>query len=228
MIVTGAASGIGLAVARRLRRDGHRVFGMDLQPAEECDAWAVTDVGDGASVARAAWSDELTGVAGVVNVAGISVRRDFADLDEATWTRILDVNLGGAYRVCRCFWQRLIEGGGGVIVNVASTTAFRAGEGIAAYAASKAGLVALTRCLALEGGRHRIRANAVAPGWTRTPLTSSRQLSDEELRQRVDLIPLGRVGEPEDIADVIAFLCGDDSRYVSGEVVVVNGGSHGL
>jgi len=225
IVVTGAASGIGAATVRRLRRDGYSVFGVDLKPAVECDAWAVADVRSGDDVGRVGDAAELRdGVLGVVCAAGISVRRDFADLDEATWTRILDVNLNGAYRVARCFWQRMAQAGGGAIVNVASTTAFRAEPGIAAYATSKAALVGLTRCLALEGGPLGIRANAVAPGLTRTPLTLGRGWPEEEWSRRAALVPLGRVAEPEDVADVVAFLVSDDSRYVSGDVVVVAGG----
>jgi NAD(P)-dependent dehydrogenase (short-subunit alcohol dehydrogenase family) len=225
IVVTGAASGIGAATAARLQRDGYRVFGVDLNAAEQCDAWAVADVRNGEDVSRLGATAELRdGVLGVVNAAGISVRRDFADLDEATWIRIIDVNLNGAYRMARCFWRCMVDAGGGVIVNVASTTAFRAEPGIAAYATSKAALVGLTRCLALEGGPHGIRANAVAPGLTRTPLTLGRGWPEDEWARRAALVPLGRVAGPEDVAGVVAFLVGDDSRYVSGDVVVVAGG----
>lgn len=225
VVVTGAASGIGRATAARLRRDGWRVVAADLVPAD-ADQWVECDVTSSVDVSRLADVVQRSGqLAGVVNVAGISARAPFADLDEATWARVLDVNLSGVYRVTRALWPLLVVGGGGAIVSVASTTAFRAEWGIAAYAASKAGLVALTRCLALEGGPRGIRANAVAPGVTRTPLTESRNWSEEEWRRRADAVPLGRVAEPEDVADVISFLLGDDSRYVSGEVIVVNGGA---
>jgi NAD(P)-dependent dehydrogenase (short-subunit alcohol dehydrogenase family) len=226
MVVTGAASGIGLATARRLRGDGYRVFAVDLAESTECDAGRTVDVGNPDAVAVLADVPELRdGVAGVINVAGVSVRAPFADLDEQTWARIMDVNLGGAYRVTRCFWRRMLDAGRGVVVNVASTTAFRAEPGIAAYSAAKAGLLALTRCLALEGGPAGVRANAVAPGVTRTPLTLGRGWTEEEWAQRVARVPLGHIAEPEDIADVIAFLAGDDSRHVSGEVIVVDGGA---
>lgn len=231
MVVTGAASGIGRATARRLQRDGWRVVGVDLIAGDEgCDRWQRCDVTRRADVTALGRvvrrvTRDGTRLAGVVNVAGISVRAAFAELDEATWSRILDVNLSGAYRVTRELWPLLVEAAHGVVVNVASTTAFRAEWGIAAYAASKAGVLALTRCLALEGGPYGIRANAVAPGVTRTPLTEGRGWSEEEWRRRAQAVPLGRVAEPDDVADVIAFLVGDDSRYVSGEVVVVNGGT---
>ena len=186
----------------------------------------MTAVTSPTSAIRTTSSEGLRGgVAGVVNVAGVSVRAPFADLDEQTWARIVDVNLGGAYRVTRCFWQRMLDARRGTVVNVASTTAFRAEPGIAAYAASKAGLLALTRCLALEGGPAGIRANAVAPGVTRTPLTLGRGWTEEEWAQRVARVPLGRLAEAEDVADVIAFLVGDDSRHISGEVIAVDGGA---
>jgi 3-oxoacyl-[acyl-carrier protein] reductase len=224
VVVTGAASGIGRATARRLRRDGYRCFGVDLAPCGDCDASAQADVRSPGDVARVGEAGELAGgVAALVNVAGISIRRDFGELDEDTWTAIVDVNLSGTYRMSRLFWPRMVAAHRGVIVNIASSTAFRAGQGIAAYAASKGGVVALTRCLAHEGGPFGIRVNAVAPGLTRTPLTQGRVWSDDEWQRRIAQIPLGRVGEPEDIADVIAFLIADDSRYVSGEVIMVNG-----
>ena len=224
-MVTGAASGIGAATARRLRDDGWRVLGVDVHSTDGCDAAVRCDVRDAVEVDAVARHEALgDGVAGVINVAGISIRRGFADLDEGTWNAILDTNLGGAYRMTRALWPRLVEAGRGTVVSVASTTAFRAEPGIAAYAASKAGLVGLTRCLALEGGAHGIRANAVAPGVVRTPLTLSRPWTDADWADRVARVPLGRVAEPEDIADVIAFLVSDGARHVSGEVIVVNGG----
>jgi NAD(P)-dependent dehydrogenase (short-subunit alcohol dehydrogenase family) len=226
LVVTGAASGIGAATASRLRQDGWQVLGVDLHEAAGCDATAVCDLRVPAQVEAAAAHQALgDGVAGVVNVAGISIRRGFSDLDEETWAAILDTNLGGAYRMTRALWPRMIGAGRGTVVSVASTTAFRAEPGIAAYAASKAGVVGLTRCLALEGGPHGIRANAVAPGVVRTPLTMSRPWSEAEWAERVARVPMGRVAEPEDIADVIAFLVSDQARHVSGEVVVVNGGA---
>ena len=225
LVVTGAASGIGAATARRLREDGWRVLGVDVHDAGGCDAAVRCDLRDPAQVDAAAAHEALRdGVAGVVNVAGISIRRGFADLDEGTWNAIVDTNLGGAYRMTRAVWPRLVAAGRGTVVSVASTTAYRAEPGIAAYAASKAGLVGMTRCLALEGGAHGIRANAVAPGVVRTPLTLSRPWSEAEWAERAGRVPLGRVAEPEDVADVIAFLVSDRARHVSGEVIVVNGG----
>lgn len=229
IVVSGAASGIGKATAERLHRDGYRVYGVDLAAAESCDAWAQADVRSSADISRVGNAAELAaGVAALINVAGISIRRDFVELDEDTWSKVLDVNLSGTYRMSRCFWPRMVAAGQGSIINVASSTAFRAGQGIAAYAASKGGVVALTRCLAHEGGPLGIRVNAVAPGLTRTPLTEGRIWSDDEWQRRTAQIPLGRIGEPGDIADVIAFLVGDDSRYISGEVIMVNGGGTGL
>jgi NAD(P)-dependent dehydrogenase (short-subunit alcohol dehydrogenase family) len=170
----------------------------------------------------------------VVNAAGIVVADDVATIDDAVWARTLDVNLTGTMRVCRAALPALRAAGGGAIVNVASVAAFNGSAGMASYAASKAGVVALTRALANQYGAERIRANCLCPGWVRTPMSeaemraagAARGLDVEaafaELHPR---IALRRIAAPEELAACALFLASDDASFVTGAVLVADGGA---
>jgi meso-butanediol dehydrogenase/(S,S)-butanediol dehydrogenase/diacetyl reductase len=237
-IVTGGASGIGAATARRLRSEGARVAIADMnealgeQLAKElagADAGALfraTDVADlsevealvDAAVARFGRLDVL------VNNAGIGSFGETPDLDPEQWHRVIAVDLHAVFYGCRAAIPELRRAGGGAIVNTASISGLRGDYGFAAYNAAKGAVVNYTRTLALDHGRDRIRANAVCPGPIDTPLASVLMQNATIVAEYQRLVPLGRIGRPEDVAAAIAFLASDDAAYVSGACLEVDGG----
>lgn len=159
----------------------------------------------------------------LVNAAGIQVRTAAVDIVEDDWQRLLDVNLSAAYRLTRASAKALASVGGSII-NVLSLSSDRAVPGIVPYGATKGGLLQLTKGLAAELGAEGVRVNAVAPGYVVTPMTAP-VLNDPEFRTRaLSRIPLGRLAEPSDVADVVRFLASTDARYVTGAVIPVDGG----
>jgi NAD(P)-dependent dehydrogenase (short-subunit alcohol dehydrogenase family) len=232
-LVTGGASGIGAATARRFAEEGAAVAVLDVDVdgaqavAAEVGGHAVAaDVADAAAMADgvAAAVDALGGLTTVVNNAGtgnVLALHDYADTE---WDRLLDVNLRGVFHGLRATLPRLRDGGGGEVVNVASVSGLRPTRGEAPYSAAKAGVVSLTRSAALEYAPE-VRVNAVAPGFIDTPLTSFAVEDEARAGPIVAGTPLRRIGTAEEVADVIVFLCSPLARYVTGEVVVVDGGS---
>jgi NAD(P)-dependent dehydrogenase (short-subunit alcohol dehydrogenase family) len=241
VIVTGAASGIGRATAERLLRDGRGVIGVDLDgPALEelagaaPDAFRVVagDVVDRGTHERAADAAEGLGrLRGWVNAAGIWLKTRAHDFDEADLDRVLAVNLKGSILGCSVACGRFLAGGeGGAIVNVSSIEAIVAFPDAVAYEASKGGIDALTRQVAVDYGPAGVRCNGVRPGAIMTPLADVYLQAYEEDREAMlqswrDLSPLGLVGEAEDVAAVVAFLLSEDARFVSGELVNVDAGA---
>jgi meso-butanediol dehydrogenase/(S,S)-butanediol dehydrogenase/diacetyl reductase len=237
-IVTGAGSGIGREVARRLAAEGARVVVADRagDRAEEVareiaaaggQALATrTDVSAAGEVAAmAAAAREAFGPADVlVNNAAIARGDDVLQIDEATWDEQLAVDLKGAYLCAREALPAMIERRRGAIVNVATVNALSA-LGDDAYSAAKAGLISLTRSLAVRYGRHGVRANAVAPGTIRTPVWRERLEKDPQVFEKLAAwYPLGRVGEPEDVANAVLFLASDEAAWITGVVLRVDGG----
>jgi NAD(P)-dependent dehydrogenase (short-subunit alcohol dehydrogenase family) len=222
-VVTGAASGIGKAVAARLARESWRVIGLDTDEAglktlagqgvRDC----VADVSNEADIARAiadiaAQEGRLDAL---VSNAGIMIRKPIAELSPAEWARVLATNLTATYLLARAA-ERLLRASKGAIVTVASTRARMSEPDTEAYAASKGGLVALTHALAISLGPD-VRANVVSPGWIDA---AGADLRPEDHAQH----PAGRVGRPEDVASLVAWLLAEEQGFVTGAEFVIDGG----
>jgi NAD(P)-dependent dehydrogenase (short-subunit alcohol dehydrogenase family) len=234
-LVTGAARGIGLAVAKALAAEGAVPVIADINEAGARDALSTlgraeglalgVDVADEASVA--AMIDAIRARHGrldiLVNNAGIGGNTPFLDIKLAEWNRTIAVNLTGAFLVAQASARVMVKGGGGKIVNIASVSGQRGGHGRAAYGAAKAGLELLSKVMAVELAEHGINVNSIAPGAIETEM--AKFAHDAATRAAYDyLIPMTRYGTPEEIADAAVFLCSDESRYIHGHTLNVDGG----
>jgi NAD(P)-dependent dehydrogenase (short-subunit alcohol dehydrogenase family) len=232
-IVTGGGGGIGAAVCRRLAAAGARVAVLDRRGAaadavaSEIDGIGIAcDVADSLQVARAvaAAADALGGITDLVNNAGMGRNQPLHEYTDAQWDLVVGVNLTGAFYCMRAVIPLLLDAGGGCIVNNASLNALRPLPGEAPYSAAKAGLVNLTMTAALEYAP-AIRVNCVSPGLIDTPLTTMVTSNPEWLDAATRGTPLGRIGSADDVAGVIAFLCSDAAGYITGQNIVIDGGS---
>jgi meso-butanediol dehydrogenase/(S,S)-butanediol dehydrogenase/diacetyl reductase len=217
VVVTGGARGIGAATVARFEAEGADVTVFDLEPGR---GHVTVDVADGAAV-RSAF-DGLGPVDVVVSNAGVSERGPALEIDERRWRRVLDTNLLGVFNVAQAAGRAMLEAGGGVILNSASTNGYVGHPSYADYNASKAGVIELTRTLALEWAP-TVRVNAVCPGYVLTPMQEA-EYTPEMLAQVDAKIPLGRHARPEEIAAVYAFLASDDAAYITGAAITVDGG----
>jgi NAD(P)-dependent dehydrogenase (short-subunit alcohol dehydrogenase family) len=232
-VITGGASGIGAATARRFAAEGARVAVLDRDPegaeaiADEVDGKAhAVDVRDGDAVELAI--NRIVGAVGridvLVNNAGTGDLRPLHTVDDKLWHRLIDVNLTGTFNATRAVVPHMLAAGRGAIVNNASLSGLLPTRNEAAYSAAKAGVIALTKSGALEYGP-TIRVNCVAPGHVRTPLTIVWEQIPEAFEPIAEAIPLGRIGEADEIAEVILFLASDRASYVTGQTLVVDGGA---
>lgn len=238
IVITGGSSGIGLATARRFLDEGSRVFlcGVDEQEVERAVAELTTagavaglvaDVSREAAVeglveAAIGWLGEIDIL---INNAGIAHKAPFLDVHPSAWDRTIAVNLRGMFLVAQAVARRMIvRGAGGVIVNMASTNALGGEENFADYNASKGGVLQLTRTMAVELAEHGIRVNCVCPGFIETPLNEAIATEAEMRAYERAKIPLGRRGQPEEIAAAYAFLASDEASFVHGAALVIDGG----
>jgi glucose 1-dehydrogenase len=239
VVVTGGSQGIGEACARRLVADGARVALWDLADergralaealrAEGADVrYQHCNVADKAQVdaALAATLADFGAVHGLVNNAGIFKACDFLEISEADWDAVIDVNLKGSFLVGQAVARVMVAAGSGAIVNMSSVNATLTIPSIASYNVSKGGINQLTRVMALSFADKGVRVNAVAPGTIATELAAAAVLTSDEARQRIMMrTPMKRLGEPREIADAVCWLLSDASSYVTGEIVVVDGG----
>ena len=238
-LVAGAGGGIGGAGAEGLAREGAAVVCADIEAAAaEATAARIQaaggrviamalDVRDRAAVdaAVAAAVREFGRLDVLLDCAGVSHRRNFLDLDHGEWERVIAVNLTGMFHLGQAAARQMVrQGGGGSIINVTSQLSEVARPERAAYVASKGGGRSLTHAMALDLAAHGIRVNAIAPGPTLTGLTQA-SYSDPERRQAtIALIPLGRLGDPQDLVGAILFLASDESRWATGSTLTVDGG----
>jgi 2-hydroxycyclohexanecarboxyl-CoA dehydrogenase len=233
-LVTGGASGIGAATARRLAAEGARVWVADIDVAgaqsvaSEIDGAAVEmDVADEASVRAAAV--EAGDVDVLVNNAGTDRFAFFVNTDPELWDFVLGVNLRGTIAVTHAVLGGMQQRGRGAIVNVASEAGRVGSQGSAVYSAAKAGVIGFTRAVARESSRYGVRVNAVAPGPIDTPLLNAAPKEYGEIGERlkqgmIDSTSMRRIGQPEEVAAAIAFLASDDASFVTGQTINVSGG----
>ncbi|MEO8485920.1 MAG: 3-oxoacyl-ACP reductase FabG [Betaproteobacteria bacterium] len=232
-LVTGGSGGLGAAICRRLARDGHHVavHAHSREPEAHAIVAAIRadggsaepivfDVTDGAAVQRAAASLLKDGpVQVLVNNAGVHDDAPLAGMRFAQWSRVIDVTLNGFFHVTQALLLEMMATRWGRIVNVASVSAQIGNPGQTNYAAAKAGLIGATRSLALEVAKRGITVNAIAPGLIDTGMAGDR-FPPERVRE---LVPVGRMGEPDEVAALVAYLVSDAAGYVSGQVLSING-----
>jgi 2-hydroxycyclohexanecarboxyl-CoA dehydrogenase len=237
-VVTGGASGIGLGAAHALAADGHRVALLDLNGAAAKTAAAElkeavgieVDVADRGSVdaAFARVRAELGPVEILVTSAGVESFDALADITAAKWDRILAVNLTGTFNCVQCAVPDMLDAGWGRIVTISSSSAQSGAPNMTHYAASKGGVIALTKALAVELARRGITANTIAPSLVDTPMARAAEAAGDFPGVDVvgPMVPLGRAGTPADIAAACAFLCSDRGSYITGQLLGVNGGMY--
>ena len=239
--ITGAASGIGLAIAQRLAAQGNPVALCDINSSAAqqavrrisetggCAVACVADVSDQAAVDAAVLQarSELGPLGILVHAAGICTLTPFAALDPASFDRTIAVHLRGAYLTARAVVNDMLDASWGRIVNITSVAGLNGGgAGLAHYAAAKGGIIGFTKALAHELAPRGITVNAIAPGLIDTPMVRGSGMPDSVLAQLAARMPVGRIGQPEDIATACAFLVSADASFITGQVISPNGGAY--
>ena len=236
--VTGAGVGMGREIALRFAAEGARIAATDINPetaastageiegglALEVDVTSASSITSGLDAAIA----EFGRIDVLVNNAGILVVGAAHDLTEEQWDSQIDANLKSVYLASKAIWPHLVDNGGGVILNTGSIYGIWAAADDAAYCASKAGVVMLTKCMALDGARDGIRVNCICPGYIRTPMLDAwfDDQSDAKAGEALleGLTPLGRLGESADIASGMVYMASDDAEWVTGSILTIDGG----
>jgi 3-oxoacyl-[acyl-carrier protein] reductase len=226
--VTGGSRGIGRAIAVELARAGAAVVIGYRSAADEAESVA-TEIGGRAvqaDVADAEQAKTLVEEAGeiaiLVNNAGLTRDGVLARMTDADWRDVIETNLSSVFYTCRAASRGMMKRRAGAIVNISSIVGLRGNWGQTNYSASKAGMIGFTKSLARELGSRGVRANVVAPGYVKTRLTD--ELPEEARGAMLGNTPLGRLGDPEDVAGAVRFLCSDEASFITGEVLLVDGG----
>jgi 3-oxoacyl-[acyl-carrier protein] reductase len=231
-LVTGGSRGIGAAISRELAKAGARVA-LNYRAGQEAADEIAGEIGGLAVQADVSNPEEvqalIEGVEGelgdidaLVNNAGVTRDTLIARMTDDDWQTVIDTNLRGTFNTSRAVSRKMLRRRAGSIVNLSSVVGVHGNPGQANYAASKAGIIGLTKALARELGSRGVRVNAVAPGYIATELTDV--LNDEQRGLILENTPLGRLGEPEDVAGAVRFLCSDEAAFITGEVLLVDGG----
>lgn len=233
VIITGGAQGIGKATAIRFLGEGAKVTIIDRdkngcqqvkKDLPELENPIIADVSDIDSVAHAfaLIEERMSGLDVLINNAGISIRQPFIEMTKEQWLSVIDTNLNGVFYAAQLAARSMIKGEGGVILNMGSTNALTGYHLYSSYNASKAGVVELTRSLALELAP-KVRVNAVCPGFILTPMQEA-EYSPEMIRAFEKKVPLGRLGKPEEVAALFVYLASEEASYITGQCFVIDGG----
>jgi 3-oxoacyl-[acyl-carrier protein] reductase len=231
-LVTGGSRGIGAAISRELAAAGARVA-VNYRSGKEAAEEIASEIGGVAVAANVGDPEEAKGLVErveselgdvdvLVNNAGVTRDTLIARMSDEEWEEVIETNLRGTFNTCRAVARKMLRRRSGAIVNLTSVVGIHGNPGQANYAASKAGIIGLTKALARELGSRGVRVNAVAPGYIATELTDV--LSEEIRGSILGNTPMGRLGDPEDVAAAVRFLCSDEAAFITGDVLLVDGG----
>jgi 3-oxoacyl-[acyl-carrier protein] reductase len=231
-LVTGGSRGIGAAISRELAAAGARVA-VNYRSGKEAAKEIASEIGGVAVAANVGDPEEAKGLVErveselgdvdvLVNNAGVTRDTLIARMSDEEWEEVIETNLRGTFNTCRAVARKMLRRRSGAIVNLTSVVGIHGNPGQANYAASKAGIIGLTKALARELGSRGVRVNAVAPGYIATELTDV--LSEEIRGSILGNTPMGRLGDPEDVAAAVRFLCSDEAAFITGDVLLVDGG----